>query len=46
MRLIKLFDKKEKKEMIIEETLPDVQQIKVPDLKHLNRIHLSACFLN
>ena len=33
MRLIKLFDKKEKKEMIIEETLPDVQQIKVPDLK-------------
>lgn len=33
MRLIKLFHKKEKKEMIIEETLPDVQQIKVPDLK-------------
>lgn len=28
MRLIKLFHKKEKKEMIIEETLPDVQQIK------------------
>lgn len=33
MRLIKLFNKKEKKEMIIEETLSDVQQIKVPDLK-------------
>ena len=31
MKLIKLFDKK--KEMIIEETLPDVQHIKVPDLK-------------
>lgn len=33
MKLIKLFNKKEKTEMIIEETLPDVQQIKVPDLK-------------
>lgn len=33
MRLIKLFNKKEKTEMIIEETLPDVQQIKIPDLK-------------
>ena len=33
MKLIKLFNKKEKTEMIIEETLPNVQQIKVPDLK-------------
>lgn len=33
MKLIKLFNKKEKTEMIIEETLPNVQEIKVPDLK-------------
>lgn len=33
MKLIKLFNKKEKTEMIIEEKLPDIQQIKVPDLK-------------
>lgn len=33
MKLIKLFNKKGKTEMIIEEKLPDVQQIKVPDLK-------------
>lgn len=33
MKLINLFNKKEKAEMIVEETLPDVQQIKVPDLK-------------
>ena len=34
MNLINLlFKKKEQTEMITEETLPDVQQIKVPDLK-------------
>lgn len=33
MKLINLFNKKEKAEMIVEEKLPDVQQIKVPDLK-------------
>lgn len=33
MNLINLFKKKEQPEMITEETLPDVQQIKVPDLK-------------
>lgn len=33
MNLINLFKKKEQAEMITEETLPDVQQIKVPDLK-------------
>ena len=33
MKLVNLFKNKEKAEMIIEEKLPDVQQIKVPDLK-------------
>ena len=33
MNLINLFKKKEQTEMITEEILPDVQQIKVPDLK-------------
>lgn len=33
MNLINLFKKREQTEMITEETLPDVQQIKVPDLK-------------
>lgn len=33
MKLVNLFKNKQKAEMIIEEKLPDVQQIKVPDLK-------------
>ena len=33
MKLVNLFKNKQKSEMIIEEKLPDVQQIKVPDLK-------------
>lgn len=33
MKLVNLFKTKQKSEMIIEEKLPDVQQIKVPDLK-------------
>lgn len=33
MKLVNLFKNKQKAEMIIEEKLPNVQQIKVPDLK-------------